>query len=206
MALPFIINKNIIMLKLKTSTCVTEGCTLMTISDVTGLYNADINITGWGTPNPNKSSITSAIVEVTAPGQTSSTSFTVTSTVIASSASVESFVLYALSPSDIGLTSVFTSGIYEIKYTVVANGDSYVSYNKIVVTCQEKCCIDKMWAKLATKAICCDCDEFQEFKKVLLASDLLQLLDEAGSCMNLEVINSTLSRIQRICLFNDCGC
>lgn len=194
------------MLKLKTSTCVTEGCTLMTISDVTGLYNATTNIGGWGTPNPAKSDVVTATIEITAPGQTSSTGFDVTSAVAGSSLSAESFVLYSLSPSNIGLGSVFTSGIYEIKYTVITEEDSYVGYSKIVVTCQEKCCIDKMWAKLATKAICCDCDEFQEFKKVLLASDLLQLLDEAGSCMNLEVINSTLSRVQRICLFNDCSC
>ncbi len=194
------------MLKLKTSTCITEGCTVMTVSDVTGLYDSNTNISGWGTPNPNKSSITSATIEITAPGQTISTGFDVTSTVVSSSSSVESFSLYSLSPSDINLSSVFISGVYEIKYTVVTTEDSYVSYSKIVVTCQEQCCIDKMWAALATKTLCCDCDEFQEFKKVLLASDLLQLLNEAGSCMNLEVVNSTLGRIQRICLFNDCSC
>jgi len=194
------------MLKLKTSTCVTEGCTLMTISDVTGTYDSIGNITGWGTPNPDKSSITSATIEITAPGQITSTGFNVTSVVVASSSSIQEFTLYSLSPSDIGLSSVFSSGIYEIKYTVVAGEDTYVGYNKIIVTCQEQCCIDKMWAALATKTLCCDCDEFQEFKKVLLASDLLQLLNEAGSCMNLEVVNSTINRIQRICLFNDCGC
>jgi len=206
MALPFIINNNIIMLKLKTSTCITESCTVMTVSDVTGLYNASTNIGGWGTPNPDKSSVTLATIEITAPGQTISTGFDVTSVVLASSPSVESYTLYSLSPSNIGLTSVFTSGIYEIKFTVTTAEDSYVSYSKIIVTCQEQCCIDKMWAALATKTLCCDCDEFQEFKKVLLASDLLQLLNEAGSCMNLEVVNSTLSRVQRICLFNDCSC
>ena len=206
MALPFIIKYKLKMLKLKTSTCVTEGCTLMTISDVTGTYDSIGNITGWGTPNPDKSSITSATIEITAPGQITSTGFNVTSVVVASSSSIQEFTLYSLSPSDIGLSSVFSSGIYEIKYTVVAGEDTYVGYNKIIVTCQEQCCIDKMWAALATKTLCCDCDEFQEFKKVLLASDLLQLLNEAGSCMNLEVVNSTINRIQRICLFNDCGC
>jgi hypothetical protein len=207
-ALPFIIKYKLKMLKLKTSTCVTEGCTLMTISDVTGIYDSINNTTGWGTPNPAKSSITSATIEITAPGpgQITSTGFDVTSVVVASSSSIQEFALYSLSPSDIGLSSVFSSGIYEIKYTVVAGEDTYVGYSKIIVTCQEKCCIDKMWAAMATKAICCDCDEFQQFKKVLLASDLLQLLDQAGSCMNISVVNSTINRIQRICLFNDCGC
>mgnify|MGYP003344315005 FL=1 len=70
MALPFIIKYKLKMLKLKTSTCVTEGCTLMTVSDVTGIYDVTTNSTGWGSPNPDKSSITSATLSISFGSQT----------------------------------------------------------------------------------------------------------------------------------------
>lgn len=195
------------MLKLKASTCIVS-CRTLEVSDVSG--NIGTSSTGWGSPNLAKGDVTKATLQILAPGQSTYTSFTVTSQVAGSSTSASEFLLQNIVPSDLSLTSTqFPSGQYELIYTVEANEDEFSPYiykTKFIVACQEQCCVDKMWAKVAAKSLCCDCAEFEYTKKTVLASSLLEALYKAGECMSLQEVTDLIARIKRICLLNDCGC
>lgn len=101
----------------KISACLSNGCKTMTVNDITGVYSL-INLYGWGFPNEVKTDVTSATIQILAPGQTTYTTIDVTTAVTGSNPLTEEFLLSQISYSDIGLTTNFTDGVYEFIYTV----------------------------------------------------------------------------------------
>lgn len=105
-------------LNLNISTSLTNGCKTLNVLETTGLYDAVINTGGWNTPNPAKSTVTSATLSILFPGATTSVDIDVTSSIVASNAAVSEFLLAQINYSDLLLPVNFIDGLYEFTYTV----------------------------------------------------------------------------------------
>lgn len=202
-------------LALKLGACIKDSCSVMRVTEMTGLYNANFNLTGWddsdvdnpdNTTNPDKSGITSSTLQVKGPNQTSYTTFTLTSTITSSSAYVEEFTLVDITPSDLGLSS-FTGGNYEFIYTVTDAGIEYTKKVKVPFFCAQRCCVDKMYKQLlADWCGCDDCGVEDALKEIMIAESLLSGLEKSADCLTQTKIDEILVCIERICNIDDCGC
>jgi hypothetical protein len=196
-------------LKPKLSACILSGCTSMPISDVTGVYNANTNLTGYDstdTVNPEKPGITSAILQVKAPSQTTFTSFTVTSAVTSSNEQAETFGLITIANTDVVTgSSYFESGRWEFIYTIVDSGNEYIKKYSKVFACRERCCVDQMYNDwLANWCGCGDCASEDEMKQIQYAENLLTALDNSDTCLTDSQIEEMLECIGRVCNSDDC--
>lgn len=197
------------LLALKLGACIKDSCAVMRITEMTGLYNANFNLTGWEvaeTVNIAKAGITSSTLQVKGPNQTAYTTFTLTSTITSSSAYVEEFTLVDIAPSDLGLSS-FTGGNYEFIYTVTDSGIDYTKKVKVPFFCAQRCCVDKMYKQLlADWCGCDDCGVEDALKEIMIAESLLSGLEKSADCLTQTKIDEILVCIERICNIDDCGC
>lgn len=191
--------------------CQTSNCKTIKFSETTGEYNASSNPGGWGTPNPEVGDVTSTVVAFTLPSGTISTF---------DSAELGVLNPFAAFPDDTGTlevsltmanfggaaTSAFADGVYSITYTV--NGDVGVNtYTATVtqtffLTCQIRCCIDKMF-HLASQADCTDCKP-EKLNNALEAESYLKAAEFAAACGKLEMAKKHLAKAQWICNNKNC--
>jgi hypothetical protein len=191
--------------------CQTSNCKTIKFSETTGEYNASSNPGGWGTPNPEVGDVTSTVVAFTLPSGTISTF---------DSAELGVLNPFAAFPDDTGTlevsltmanfggaaTSAFADGVYSITYTV--NGNVGVNtYTATVtqtffLTCQIRCCIDKMF-HLASQADCTDCKP-EKLNNALEAESYLKAAEFAAACGKLEMAKKHLAKAQWICNNKNC--
>lgn len=185
-------------ISLKINACLSSGCSTMTISDVTGIYNANTNTTGWESPNLQKSNVASATLEIEGPTQTSFTSFDVTAAITSSSVYVEEFPLVEIAYSDMTLSPNFIDGLYNFIYTVIDNsGNEYIKKKTSIFLCNAQCCLDKAKADLVN--ICGCCEQQEKMKSMQLADSLIQGMLVAGNCLTSDQIKQNLVTINRVC-------
>ena len=193
--------------------CQTSNCKTIKFSETTGVYNASSNPGGWGAPNPLIADVTSWVVAFTLPSGTTTTF---------DSAELGPLNPFINFPDDTGTeevsltmanfggaaTSAFQDGVYSITYTV--NGDvnagvdtyTAVTTQTFFLTCQIRCCIDKMF-HLASQADCTDCKP-EKLNNALEAESYLKAAEFAAACGKIEMAKKHLAKAQWICNTKNC--
>lgn len=173
---------------------VCQTCSTLTIKDITGFYDADLNPTGWGAPNLARDFTGTAVLEIKF--GTSVFQYNVKNTITDSV--FPEYTLYEYKPS------VLNDGVYTITLTLVDedNKVTYKATKKITSECIVTCCVDKLAAKVAES---CNCDSlaYDNFNQAALLLETLPLI-----AVNLgeKAYNTNLKKLQKICKSNDCGC
>ncbi len=184
-------------LDLKLSICNSSNCSTVSITDTTGTYDASDNTGGYGAPNPLTGDTTSAIIVITY--QDGSVTTTDVTSQHPNPQTTETFTF-----TDIALPSTL-DGSYTVKYTVINPTGTYVVNSCMILTCNARCCIDKMWAKAAEEASYdCGCDSYM--KKALQAEGMLKALKNSAILSNDVARDKLLDTIQRLCKMEDCNC
>jgi len=173
--------------------CSIEGCTKVSIKDVTGVYHVTDNPTGWGTPNHKPFGDAGFAVTITIDGGTPEV---VTS-------QVPSSVTGDFTYDDI--SSELADGWHTILYSVTSTGEGTVTNTvKFFSTCSIKCCVEQKMIELK------DIDPCKDGSRILTYMHLWSLyktlLIEANGC-NANEATATLATLQTLCgVETDCGC
>ena len=190
-------------LELDISACPKHGCHSIILNETTGAYDATLNNTGWGAPNPLTSDPTTWSIIITLPDET-----IVTITDPVGLPTADDSLEYEITLAALGLTSsTIPDGLYVIEYTATIGATVYTTGTKyFLFTCNLDCCVSKMFAKIATSTDC-SCDS-TVIKNALYASALLEGLKASVGCGVITNIDSLLTKLNTICGFteSDCGC
>ena len=193
--------------------CQTSNCKTIKFSETTGEYNASSNPGGWSVPenatNPNPANVTSFSVVFTLPDSTVTT-FTNTNPLFANFPDETGTQEVSLTMANFGgaATSAFADGVYFITYTVNgginAGANTYTSVvtQTFFLTCQIRCCIDKMF-HLASQADCTDCKP-EKLNNALEAESYLKSAEFAAACGKIEMAKKHLAKAQWICNTKNC--
>jgi hypothetical protein len=182
----------------KIEACPNNNCQLINIFDVTGIYNAISNPSGWGAPNPAISDATSSTLSVMYPGS-------VIPTVINTFPTLPNITNTPFVISNTNLTlAALIDGKYEFISHVVASGVDYYSNTTIYVLCGVECCVRKLLAGISTDRDCCMDDA--KVEAALLAQTLLDGLKASAECGDFANADLILAELQKICAGTDCGC
>ena len=184
-------------LVLSFSSCLKTKCSVLSITDTSGVYNVTTNPTGWGSPNLLGSAVTTATLTITPPGGSAQ--------VVNVLSQIPATVTGDITFTDITLSS-YTDGVTTIAYSVSDGATTYSKSSDILFTCEARSCIDKMWAKNAAAACGNSCELLSLVDDANLAEGLLKSLKSAGACNNETCVDSILSAINQLCEFNDCNC
>ena len=189
-------------LELNISACIKNSCNELQIEDITGVYDASANATGW----ENASTLLAANVStveliITYPDGSTQTETltsqfpgTVTGTITYNSITVTDL-------------SSFSDGLYSIKYKVTTTAN--VVYSTILqpyFTCGAECSTNKLWSAYSSAFCASSCDIQLKLEKAQLAEGLLSAIRSAVLCNNVTTANSLLERLTRLADYEDCGC
>lgn len=189
-------------LELDFSVSVKEACSKICFTELTGAYNADLNPTGWGAPNPLTSGATLVSIVITKPDGTSVTISSPTG-LPTSDATLD----YEINASTLNSSwTKILDGLYTIVYSLTASGTVYSVTKYVLFSCNIECCVAKLFAKIATESDCA-CDSTL-VNNALYADSLFQGLLAAKGCGNTTAINNLLTKLNKICTASesDCGC
>lgn len=173
---------------------VCQTCSSLTIKDVTGFYDADLNPTGWGGPNLERDFTGTAVLEIKF--GTTVLQYDVKETI--QEAVFPEYVLYEYAPSTLD------DGVYTITLTLIDtdNNVTYKASKKITSECIVTCCVDKLALKVAES---CNCDSLA-YDNFSQASLLLETLPLIAVNLGEKAYNTNLKKLQKICKTTDCGC
>ena len=189
-------------LELKISACIKNSCNELQIEDITGVYDASANPTGW----ENAATVLAANVStveliITYPDGTSQTE-TLTSQF---PGTVTGIITY--DPITVSDLSSFSDGLYSIKYKVTTNTN--VVYSTILrpyFTCLAECSVNKLWSAYTSAFCASSCDVELKLEKAQLGEALLSAIRSAVLCNNTTAADSLLERLTRLAAYEDCGC
>ncbi len=183
------------------SVCVGNGCKSIYVSDGTGAYDAILNTTGWGAPNIATSDINETHLIISLNG-TVIVDITDPSGLPTDNPNLQ----YEVTATVMGGTTI-PDGLYQIEYIVIDGASTYTT-GKIykLFSCNTKCCVSRMFAKIATLKDC-SCDS-TIITNALYAGALLEGLLANKDCGNMVNMQSLISKLNQICNFtnSDCGC
>ena len=187
-------------LSLELSTCVINCCTKLLVTDITGLGTTADGTSRWA-DTVTRAGITSATIQIVLPNGSDLfvTPMVVTTTV--QNATTYDFTFALIDPSG----DKFIDGIYEITYTIVSGGITYVYNKHFSITCNARCCLDKLWAAFPDK-LCSTCDYEEYLNECLEAEGLLEALNSSSCCGLEDNFDKILELLETICDQNDCGC
>lgn len=175
-------------------TCVKNGCTKLSITDYTGLYDVTTNPTGYGATN-----------NITGSGDTG---FSATITIdggtpIDVAAQVADPIAGTFTYDDIDIT--LADGWHTIVYKVGTTAAGIRSNTvKIFVSCAVKCCVEQKMMELLNYDPCKDASKIAVTMHIW--SLYLNMKKAAASCGQSEATN-LLTRLQAVCgTTTDCGC
>lgn len=184
----------------KISACVENNCKTLVIRDITGEYDANDNPGGYGAPNPEIGDVTGSSLIITIPS--SNTPITITNPV--GLPTLDSDFEYEVSESTL---SPIPDGIYKIEF-IVSVGDTDYTYGPryFVFTCNTKCCVAKLYVKIAS-SVNCDCNS-KELKNAIYADALLSGIEANKDCGDMSAVNNILNKLTEACGLTgqDCGC
>jgi hypothetical protein len=200
-----VINTNLV---LGVHLCQSSNCKIITLTETTGAYNVSNNPGGWGAPNPETNSLDSLQVIITTPANTP-----YTFTTIAGWPDVTGNVEANFSIGSNGAiqnnsngTTAFSDGIYTVQYTVngtiAPNTYTATTTQQFLLTCQIRCCIDKMF-HLASQSDCTDCKN-EKLSNALEAEAFLKAAEYDAACGKIEMAKKHLAKAQWICNTKNC--
>jgi hypothetical protein len=187
------------MLELNINVCLSSSCRWFIFSETTGAYNVTTNPTGWGTPNPDLTDVTSCTLLVTDPNA-NETTFDLFSTTLYPN--TDSSVTYNLINTDFNITGDLTDGIWTFTYTCETPEGTYTVTKKRLVACSIKCRIEAL--KLKIRESDCGCDE-EFILKVAKLELLLDAAENAASCGYETRVTNLLDMINKL-LAKKCNC
>lgn len=196
----------------------TVNCKKVVFTETTGTYTP-ANTTGWNTPNVDIDDTTSATLQIWDKDNNSLTTLDLFNTGLPDpnypstlntfpndsyQATAFNFYQGTISNTVLGLLAgdAISDGVYTYRYTVVADGITYVKTKYYFHFCTVKCCVDKQFAKIDP---CCDCDQ-SELLKANRMNTLLGALEKAAECFQKERFARLLRILQSICNNNKCDC
>ena len=182
------------------SICKKENGTVLSVTDITGVYHVTTNPTGWNNPNPDANNILNITLDITYPSEEVQTVALETVPLT----EVPDPIIGSFTYSDITL-DYNVDGVHQFDYTVeTEEGTFYYRQYKLFLT-NVKCCIDKLWAQVPSK-MCTECETEEFINRVLFAQGLYNTLIRMGGCGYTPLINKLLTQIQKLCSFEDCNC
>ena len=185
------------MLTLKYDLCVINGCTQLQFSENTGIYTL-ANPGGWGTPNIEIGNVVTATLLIKGPD---GVEYTIDLTIGNLPSNIVGFS-YNIPLVSMGSPITITDGQWYFVYTVIDDND--VEYSTTVnkyFTCNTKCCISNMLAKVNTCDSCPKDDSEELYNK---AKTMFDSLENAAECGDLTTFNSIKKIIDKLCLNSGC--
>jgi hypothetical protein len=197
--------------------CQSSNCKQLIISETTGEYDVVTNPGGWGAPNtPLLANVVDAILDITAPDGTTYTfedSDLGPNFPFPDPTGLEEMVFNYngsivgnyTNPTNI---TAFPDGIYYIKYTIKymkgAVEYSIFTNQNVLLTCQTRCCVDKLFHMASQTKECADCDS-NLLNKALEAEAYLKSAEYAAGCGKVEMAKKNLAKAQWICNTKNCS-
>lgn len=186
---------------LKIDICPSGDCKSLNFTETTGIYNANYNPTGWGSPNDVLDPDWEATLTVTDPDG-------VESIINMTDYGFPNYNTNFTFPVSASLltnnnTGVYADGIYTFTYNAFLLRDdiSYTTTTSLYVYCDIQCCVYKMLAEIDNPG--CDC-ETAAMEAAIKAYNLLQGLKYAASCGLTDSFNEIYDVLSRLC--NNSGC
>ena len=193
-------------LSLKISVCQEQDCKSIKFSEATGAYSSS-NTGGWGSPNPAIADASSAVLTITFPYNSSTTTVTIpSSTLYPTFPTSTTTTEYTITSSTLALGSglQLPDGLYTFVYTVMTtSGEFTTGPIRVLMYCQVECCVNNLLAKVATEG--CDCSD-ETVDIALEGYFWLQALKAAADCGNTTAVNNILDILDRICDYTSCNC
>lgn len=184
-------------LNLQFDICVINGCTQLQFSENTGIYTLS-NTGGWDDPNIPTSFIVSATLLIKGPDN-------IEYTIDLKAEGFPSIVKgtsYNIPLSSMGNPTTITDGQWYFVYTVVDDNDEVYSTGIYkYFTCNTKCCITNMLAKVNT---CDSCPQNDSEKEYLKAKTMFDSLENAAECGDNTTFTSIKKIIDKLCLNSGC--
>lgn len=173
-------------------------CTELVVTDNTGDYSA-LNPAGFGTPNTDRSAITSATLDITMPDGTLVAGIVATLPSINPTETV-------ITGLELGLSSgvVLADGVWTIKYLMTDGTSNFSTTKQFLRYCNIQCCLDKLVAQIDFDTDC-NCENDLILKTALMQT-LLTAAISAASCYKTKRANKLLTNLQQLCNLEDCGC
>lgn len=173
-----------------------DSCSKLKITDITGIYHEDNNPDGWGEDAITVSSniVTEATIQINDDDP------------IDVLDQIPNTITGNFDFTTIDLDD-YEDGEMTITYIIVANGQTYSKELTFYFTCSARCCVDKMWAKVAEK-LCgdCNCNPYGVIKEALMAESLLSAIQSSASCTNSTARDNMLEQVNKLCDWASCGC
>jgi hypothetical protein len=162
--------------------------------DNTGLYDADVNDTGWGSPNATRASITRILINITLPSGTTETYDTDDATLTLSklTGAGTSYFDVILAKKEIE----FMDGQYAVDYTLYVGATEY-TYSETFFSIDDiKCCVFKKFAAIVEDGNCLKNGKLLEALKYWTILKSIQF-NAAGGTMTEAEYN--LSKLEKWC-------
>lgn len=176
-----------------------KGCGQLHLSDITGLYNPISNEGGWNTPNPDRTDET-LVATINISYENSANVVTTFTPIIVTTEVAEA----TLSTIDFTPVDIIGDGVYTILYTIEVGESTYQTELIMSVSCNVKCCVQKLAAKVAA-GLCNTCEN-KAMEKFLTAGVLYKALKNISVCHGSKEFLGVLKQIERICNQSGCGC
>lgn len=171
----------------------------LVVRDITGLYDAIGNPTGYGAPNFDVSDVTQAVLYVLLPNASADVVVNVFPLLPSSS-----FGTVTVTNVDLGLgqDDILEDGYYRIRYELFSSdpllpGILSSQTRQVLVYGGVACCVKKAGAGKR-----CDCSK-DKFEELRLGLEAMKAADE---CNNIHRAKEILSHLQRECKKCNCNC
>lgn len=207
-------------LQLSLHICQSTNCKQLKISETTGIYDVNTNPGGWdGGPNiPLSANVTNAFIVITAPD---GVIYSFDRTTVGSptfpfpdpTGLLELPFEYTNAGIVVAATNTatpisFPDGFYAVTYEIefLNNGAKQSSFTNqsILLTCQARCCVDKLFHAASQTKECADCDN-NLLNKALEAEAYLKSAEYAAACGKVEMAKKNLAKVQWICNTYKCS-
>jgi len=188
--------------------CVQNSCTELIVRETTGSYDAETNVGGYGTPNPDTITALVYTLTVIAPDGTSYTINLLTEGFPTEDSSFE----YSIPLSQLGNRTVIEDGFWQFIWTisgeVLADPENipyeYSGNTAYYFTCNSECCVAALLAKINFIDSCSCTTTNQKVENYIKAKVLLIGLQDAAFCGKSTLFNSIKENLDKICLKKDC--
>jgi len=181
--------------------CIKSACTQLAFYDTTGEYNVSTNPGGYGSPNPNTGSFTSAILTIITPDNTI---YNVDLTALSAGFpnSNEEFS-YIIPSAQIGGRTTIEDGYWQFIYTI-DNGTTYIASKTSIFTCTSTCCVNKMLLAIDFEASFDNKANNKKITDYLKAKAFLDALRNYAYCGNTSKVENIKLIIDKLCARSGC--
>lgn len=190
-------------LEVKITGTASENALSLLLEDITGVYNASTNTTGWGSPNATIAQATVATVTITMPGSSLNAGGSSYIINVYPTLPNTSETTYTVENTSLGLASTdkLPDGIYLLAYSVTANAVVYTNSCYILIYKQVECCLQDLLAEIDPDCGCSD----GEAPIIYNAWVDFEGMKAAACCGKRTKAIDILQYLQRICANSACN-